>query len=167
MPTARLESAVRAIIASACQHHEPIDREGLVDTPRRVSKAWLAMAAAHTPLTRSFSTNSMDSVSPDQPPSEIIRGALFDEPGADGLDFVLVKDITFACLNRETLLPMYGKCHVAYIPKNGTIIGLSKLSRVVSSVCSRRYVYSVLCLCVCVCVLVGNRFVYGITHVRI
>ena len=131
-----LESAVVTIIEAACQHHESIDRDGLIDTPRRVSKAWLAMAAAHAPLTRSFSTNSVDSAS--AAPSDIIRSALFDEPGVErALGFVLVKDITFACLNRETLLPMHGKCHVAYVPKGGTIIGLSKLSRVVSSVCSR------------------------------
>ena len=79
--------------------------------------------------------NSLDSAS--APPSDIIRSALFDEPDVDSLGFVLVKDITFACLNRDTLLPMYGRCHVAYVPKSGTIIGLSKLSRVVSSVCSR------------------------------
>ncbi len=135
MRTSHLEAAVRTIIASACAHHEPLDRDGLIDTPRRVSKAWLAMAAAHAPISRSFSTNSMDSAS--APPSDIIRSALFDEPDVDDLGFVLVKDITFACLNRDTLLPMYGKCHVAYIPRDGSIIGLSKLSRVVSSVCSR------------------------------
>ena len=139
MATSHLEAAVRTIIASACGHHEPLDRDGLVDTPRRVSKAWLAMAAAHAPITRSlsrsFSTTSLDSTC--APPSDIIRGALFEEPDVDELGFVLVKDITFACLNRDTLLPMYGRCHVAYVPKSGTIIGLSKLSRVVSSVCSR------------------------------
>ena len=136
--TAHLEAAVRTIIASACAHHEPLDRDGLVDTPRRVSRAWLAMAGARmaTSLSRSFSTNSMDS-NQNAPPSDIIRGALFDEPDVDDLGFVLVKDITFACLNRDTLLPMYGTCHVAYVPQDGSIIGLSKLSRVVSSVCSR------------------------------
>ena len=137
MSTSHLEAAVRTIIASACAHHEPLDRDGLIDTPRRVSKAWLAMAAAHAPISRSFSTNSMDSASASAPPSDIIRSALFDEPDVGDLGFVLVKDITFACLNRDTLLPMYGKCHVAYIPRDGSIIGLSKLSRVVSSVCSR------------------------------
>lgn len=131
-----LESAVVTIIEAACQHHESVDRDGLIDTPRRVSKAWLAMAAAQTPLARSFSTNSVESASAS--PSDVIRSALFDEPGVErALGFVLVKDIAFACLNRETLLPMHGKCHVAYVPKDGTIIGLSKLSRVVSSVCSR------------------------------
>ena len=137
-PQAHLEAAVRTIIASACANHEPLHRDGLVDTPRRVSRAWLAMAGSRmaTSLSRSFSTNSLDS-NQNAPPSDIIRGALFDEPDVDGLGFVLVKDITFACLNRDTLLPMYGTCHVAYVPQDGSIIGLSKLSRVVSSVCSR------------------------------
>ena len=45
-----LESAVVTIIEAACQHHESIDRDGLIDTPRRVPEAWLAMAAAHALL---------------------------------------------------------------------------------------------------------------------
>lgn len=57
--------------------------------------------------------------------------ALFNEPlvstSPDGI--VLVRDITFAALSEETLLPFHGKCHIAYVPRNGVILGLSKLAR--------------------------------------
>ena len=57
--------------------------------------------------------------------------ALFHEPlltaSPDGI--VLVRDITFACLSQDILLPFHGRCHVAYVPQHGVVLGLSKLAR--------------------------------------
>lgn len=127
-----MEEAVRRIIQCGCGQGEDTGRQGLLDTPKRVAQAWLAMAGA-------------DKVHDDDKrcknnASDIIKNALFHEDiltTSPHCGFVLVRDMTFACLHRDTLLPMYGKCHVAYIPKNGTIVGLSKLSRVVSNVSVR------------------------------
>ena len=50
---------------------------------------------------------------------------------------VLVRDIDMAFLSQENLLPRYGKCHVAYIPARGRVVGLSKLARLVRVLCRR------------------------------
>lgn len=69
----------------------------------------------------------------------LLKQALFDEPsideGAGGL--VLVRDIDFASLSLDTLLPFYGRCHVAYVPSNGVVLGLSKLARL-SKLCAKQ-----------------------------
>ncbi len=43
---------------------------------------------------------------------------------------VLVRDIDFASTDEATLLPFHGRCHVAYIPSGGVVLGLSKMARV-------------------------------------
>lgn len=127
-----MEEAVRKIIQSGCGCAEDTGRQGLLDTPKRVAHAWMAMAAADKA--------NKDKTECRVNASDLIKNALFHEEiltTSPHCGFVLVRDMTFACLHRDTLLPMYGKCHVAYIPKNGTIVGLSKLSRVVSNVSVR------------------------------
>ncbi len=63
----------------------------------------------------------------------MIGTALFNEPivlhGGSGV--VLVRDIDFASTSEETLLPFHGRCHVAYVPGQGVVLGLSKLARLV------------------------------------
>ncbi len=44
---------------------------------------------------------------------------------------VIVRDIEFASTSEATLLPFYGRCHVAYMPREGVVLGLSKLARLV------------------------------------
>jgi GTP cyclohydrolase I len=65
--------------------------------------------------------------------------ALFHEPivmaGSEGL--VVVRDITFAALSEATLLPFHGRCHIAYMPRNGVVLGLSKLARVTKCLAAR------------------------------
>jgi len=55
--------------------------------------------------------------------------------GSDGL--VIVRDITFAALSEHTLLPFHGRCHIAYVPRHGVVLGLSKLARVTKCLAAR------------------------------
>ena len=95
---------------------EDPDREGLKNTPRRVEKAM-------TFLTSGYQADV----------DAIINDALFT---VDYNEMVIVKDIDFYSLCEHHLLPFFGKCHVAYIPK-GKVVGLSKIPRLVD-VFSRR-----------------------------
>jgi GTP cyclohydrolase I len=101
----------------ATHYHEIIkllgenpEREGLLKTPERVSKAM------------QFLMNGYD-----QDPEEILRAAMFTE---DYRQMVIVKDIDFYSMCEHHMLPFFGKVHVAYIP-NHKITGLSIIARVV------------------------------------
>ncbi len=85
-------------------------REGLADTPTRVARMYQEMV---------YGLNV-------DPATEIT--CTFHEPGDS---MVLVKDIPFASMCEHHLIPFVGCAHIAYIPANGTITGLSKLARVV------------------------------------
>ncbi len=87
-------------------------REGLLKTPERVAKALQF-------LTQGYDTN----------PEEILKSALFHEEYSE---MVIVKDIEVYSMCEHHMLPFFGKAHIAYIP-NGTIVGLSKIPRVVDA----------------------------------
>ena len=98
---------------------EDTDREGLLKTPERVSRAVQYITQGY----------GLD-------PIEIIKSALFHE---DHKEMVIVKDIEIYSLCEHHMLPFFGKAHVAYIP-DGTITGLSKIARVVDAFARRMQV---------------------------
>jgi GTP cyclohydrolase I len=104
---ASMEPLIRQLLVEL---GEDPDREGLQATPRRVAKSF------------KFLTGGYD-VDVDQ----VINNALFT---VDCSEMVIVKDIDFFSLCEHHLLPFFGKCHVAYIPKH-KVIGLSKIPRLV------------------------------------
>lgn len=104
----RIEAAVREILLAIGEDPE---RSGLLDTPKRVAKAYAEM----------FSGIHQD-------PAEIL-GVTFDIAHQE---MVLVKDIPFYSTCEHHLVPFHGSAHVGYIPAaDGRVTGLSKLARLV------------------------------------
>jgi GTP cyclohydrolase I len=102
-----MQEAIRAMLRELGE--DPM-REGLLDTPKRVERAYRF-------LTSGYQANI----------DQVLNNALFT---VDYSEMVIVKDIDFYSLCEHHLLPFFGKCHVAYIPST-KVIGLSKIPRVV------------------------------------
>src|SRR3982074_447419 len=107
LPLEELEHATRRMLVA--RGGDP-DREGRLETPRRVAESL-------TYLTDGYGID----------PRSIVRSALYEHPGDD---LVTVRDIPFYSLCEHHLLPFFGRCHVAYLPA-GKIVGISKLPRLV------------------------------------
>lgn len=88
---------------------EDPDRDGLQKTPERV-------ALFYAELTEGMWQNASEHIVP--------------LPGDSHDEMVIVKDIAIASVCEHHLAPFTGKCHIAYIPKGGRIVGLSKLARI-------------------------------------
>jgi len=102
------EDAVRVLLRWAGDDPE---REGLLDTPKRVAKAYRELFSGY------------------ELAAEDVLGRTFEEvAGYD--DMVLVRDIPFFSHCEHHMVPIIGKAHVAYLP-NGRVLGLSKIARVV------------------------------------
>jgi len=87
------------------------EREGLLETPSRVRKAYEFIYGGYK-----------------ENPKEILEKALFTSSNDE---MVLIKDIEFYSTCEHHLLPIIGRVHVAYIP-DGKVVGLSKIPRVVN-----------------------------------
>ncbi|MET3557239.1 GTP cyclohydrolase I [Streptococcus rupicaprae] len=111
--TEQVEAAVRQLLEALGENPE---REGLLDTPKRVAKMYQEM---WTGL--------------DKDPKDEFT-AVFSEGHEE---VVLVKDIPFYSMCEHHLVPFYGVAHVAYLPSGGRVTGLSKLARAVE-VASKR-----------------------------
>ena len=102
------EAAVRTLIAYA---GDDPNREGLLDTPKRVIGAYEEVYQGYREC-----------------PAEVLDRTFSETGGYD--DFVLVKDIAFNSHCEHHMMPFYGKAHVAYMPVE-RVVGLSKLARLV------------------------------------
>ena len=108
MDMEKLRRAVRDILEAV---GEDPDREGLQETPDRVARMYGEI----------FSGLDSD-------PTEHLK--IFHESGKHD-ELVFVKDIPLYSVCEHHLLPFIGRAHIAYIPKDGRIIGLSKFARIV------------------------------------
>lgn len=92
------------------------NREGLLETPARVAASWTELFAGYGIR-----------------PERILK--VFTEPNAD--EMVVVKDISFYSTCEHHLLPFHGVAHVAYVPFEGKVVGLSKIPRLVNAFARR------------------------------
>ncbi|TDL34728.1 GTP cyclohydrolase I FolE [Jeotgalibacillus sp. S-D1] len=109
----KIEEAITMLLEAV---GEDPTREGLLDTPKRVAKMYEEM----------FEGLHID-------PKEYFN-TVFNE---DHEELVFVKDIPFYSMCEHHLVPFFGKAHVAYLPKDGKVTGLSKLARAVESTARR------------------------------
>lgn len=115
-PAADLDRIARGVRLILEGIGEDPDREGLRETPRRVAEMFAE-------LTAGMREDPNEHIVP-------LSGNKHDE-------MVIVKDITIASLCEHHLAPFVGRCHIAYIPKNGNILGVSKLARLAESFARR------------------------------
>lgn len=105
--TDTIEESVRAMLTA---FGEDPDREGLVNTPKRVARMFPELLSGYR-----------------ADPEKLVNGAIFN---VSYDDMVIVRDIEYFSLCEHHLLPFMGRAHVAYIP-DGQVIGLSKIPRIV------------------------------------
>lgn len=106
-PDAAIESAIHNLLLNL---GEDPQRDGLLNTPRRVRKMYRELLSGY-----------------DTDPVALINNALFD---VDYSEMVVVRDIELQSMCEHHMLPFVGRAHVAYIP-SGKVLGLSKIPRIV------------------------------------
>lgn len=109
MDKERIMKAVREILIAVGENP---DRPGLEETPLRVANMYEEIFAGLN-----------------EDPKKHLK--FFDEKSND--EMVIVRDIPFSSMCEHHLLPFVGKAHIAYIPSDNKIIGLSKLARIVDN----------------------------------
>jgi GTP cyclohydrolase I len=102
----RIEAATRELLLAI---GEDPDRDGLIDTPKRVAKMYEEIAGGS------------------QEEAVEVLGTQFDE---DHQEMVLLRDVPFFSICEHHLLPFFGTAHVGYLPR-GRVVGISKLARAV------------------------------------
>ena len=108
------EDAVRTLIRWA---GDDVTREGLLDTPARVTRSYVELFAGYETDPRGYLERTFEEVG-----------------GYDQL--IVLKDIRFVSFCEHHMLPVIGKAHVGYLP-NGRVVGISKLARVVNGFARR------------------------------
>ncbi len=104
-----IEDAVRTILKAV---GEDPDREGIQETPQRVARMYAEIfSGLHRDINKDIK--------------------VFTEEGND--EMILIGDIPFYSMCEHHLLPFHGKAHVVYIPRDGRILGLSKVARIVDT----------------------------------
>lgn len=109
----KIEKAVTMILEAVGENP---NREGLVETPKRVAKMYAEM---------------FEGIHKD--PKDYFETVFHENHD----EVVLVKDIAFHSMCEHHLVPFYGHAHVAYIPRDGVVAGLSKLARAVETTARR------------------------------
>lgn len=107
MPSADISPIIESLLVALGENP---NRDGLIDTPRRVSQSLLD-------LTNGYYSTAAD----------VVQGAVFKAPNQS---LVVQKGVEFYSLCEHHMLPFFGQVHVAYLP-NEHIIGLSKIGRII------------------------------------
>lgn len=115
-----IEKAIHSILIAVGENP---DREGLKETPNRVSKSYAELLSGYN-----------------QKPGDLFK--VFEDGACD--EMVIVKGVEFYSLCEHHMLPFFGSAHVAYIP-NGKVIGVSKLARIVDVFARRLQIQERLC----------------------
>ena len=108
------EAAVRTLLVWA---GDDPGREGLIDTPSRVAKAFEEFFSGY-----------------DTEPTDLLKRTFEDVEGYS--DIVLLRDITFQSHCEHHVVPITGTAHIAYLPKD-RVVGISKLARVLDAYARR------------------------------
>lgn len=111
--TDKIEVAVKMILEAI---GEDINREGILETPKRVAKMYKEVF-------QGLGQN---------PEKHLLK--IFNE---NHEELVLVKEIPFYSMCEHHLVPFFGSAHIGYIPNNGKVTGLSKLARALETICKR------------------------------
>ncbi len=105
----RIEKAIKEILYAIGENPE---RDGLKETPRRVAKMYQEI----------FSGSQEEAAT-----------LLMKTHELEHDEMVILKDIPFYSMCEHHMVPFFGKCHIAYIPQNKRIVGISKLVRIVET----------------------------------